>query len=342
MENKNNSIFYAKAIGILLVVIAHVARGLFNAGVEMPPYYLLVDSIIYSFHMPLFFFLSGFFFYNSFKKRGGKIIISKIDTIVYPYILWSIIQGTIEVFLSNFTNDTVEYSEVFSLLWAPRAHFWFLYALFVIFILAVILFSILSPKATVGIFILSAFAYIYSLKMPDFFVLHYISQNFVFFVFGILFSIYFKIEKLSNLLIVCILGTIFLLGQFLFHRVLGLLYYQKGITSLFLALISILFILSLSSLASSRPNKFFIFIGSSSLEIYLMHILAGSGLRIILKNYFGIESFIIHLVLGSLFAIFAPLLAIIIIKKLKIPYMFSAPISNVMTFLSSKMLPKKQ
>ena len=129
--NRENWVDYAKAIGIILVVYGHVARGVVNAGVEVSEStYLLIDSILYSFHMPLFFFLSGLFFVSSFQKRGAVgLVFSKIDTIVYPYLLWSLLQGTIEVYLSNYTNGSVSFSEVFSLLWSPRAHFWFLFAL---------------------------------------------------------------------------------------------------------------------------------------------------------------------------------------------------------------------
>lgn len=60
MKERNVWVDYAKAIGIILVVYGHVARGVFNAGLPMDEAgYTLVDSIIYSFHMPLFSFCRG-------------------------------------------------------------------------------------------------------------------------------------------------------------------------------------------------------------------------------------------------------------------------------------------
>lgn len=60
---------YAKGIGILLVVFGHVNRGLQAAGIIMPSkLYHLVDSIIYSFHMPLF-FLSGLFLLSRLRRK---------------------------------------------------------------------------------------------------------------------------------------------------------------------------------------------------------------------------------------------------------------------------------
>lgn len=77
---------YAKAIGIILVVYGHVARGIFTAGLDMDPrIYEITDNIIYSFHMPLFFFLSGLFLLPSLAKRSHtNLLFNKVDTILYP------------------------------------------------------------------------------------------------------------------------------------------------------------------------------------------------------------------------------------------------------------------
>lgn len=65
MHDRESWVDYAKGIGIILVVYGHVARGLFNSGISVPlNLYHLLDSIVNTFHMPLFFFLSGLFFIN--------------------------------------------------------------------------------------------------------------------------------------------------------------------------------------------------------------------------------------------------------------------------------------
>lgn len=343
MHDRDVWVDYAKAIGIILVVYGHVARGIYSAGIDIPlKLYELADSVVYSFHMPLFFFLSGLFFYNSFQKRGGaKLINSKVDIIVYPYIIWSIIQGVTEAFLSDYTNGNVAYSEVFSLLWSPRAQFWFLYALFVCFCVAAIIFSIKSKKVAIIAFSLSAIAYIYPSIFPDNLVFRFISANFVYFAFGIIFSLYFRADQLSNALFVSLLAFGFIVYQFIFHYSLGYNYADKGIASLLLAFLSILFVVSFSSWASLRPNNLFVLIGTSSMAIYLMHILVGSGIRVALKTFMGIDSFIFHLVVGCIVGVFFPLLALILIKKLKIPYLFSAPLSNVIEYFYNKVFQRR-
>ena len=119
INNRELWVDYCKAIGIILVVYGHVARGIHHAGLEInETFFRVVDIIIYSFHMPLFFFLSGLFFYRSLSKRSFIGFFNhKLDYILYPYILWSIFQGVIEVNLAQYTNGDATYNEVFSLLW---------------------------------------------------------------------------------------------------------------------------------------------------------------------------------------------------------------------------------
>ncbi|WP_373565573.1 acyltransferase family protein, partial [Klebsiella pneumoniae] len=74
------------------------------------------------------------------KKGKTSFVISKIDTIVYPYVIWSLLQGMVEVLLSRYTNNPSSLGDVLSLFTHPRAQFWFLYALFMVFVLATLLY----------------------------------------------------------------------------------------------------------------------------------------------------------------------------------------------------------
>ncbi|HCD5421665.1 TPA: acyltransferase family protein, partial [Klebsiella pneumoniae] len=90
----------------------------------------------------LFFFLSGLFFIKSIEKKGKLLLfIDKFKTIAYPYLVWSLLQGTIEVLLSRFTNSKTSFTDLLMLFSHPRAQFWFLYALLMIFVLSIIIYS---------------------------------------------------------------------------------------------------------------------------------------------------------------------------------------------------------
>lgn len=81
----------AKGIGIILVVIGHCFRDEMRAN-----YYIceFIYELIYSFHMPLFFSISGITFYISYKKyiNNKKLFIKKkVQTLLVPFATYGFI-----------------------------------------------------------------------------------------------------------------------------------------------------------------------------------------------------------------------------------------------------------
>lgn len=330
-QNRTQWVDYAKAIGIILVVYGHVARGLDNAGLNTPePWFTTIDSVIYSFHMPLFFFLSGLFFIQSLSAKGmRKLMLSKVDSVFYPYVLWSIIQGCLEVFLAGHANSSVSYGDVFSLLWQPRAHFWFLYALFFVFLFAAVVYSLVAKKYSVFILLFSTLLYLLPLAFRQNIIVNFVCGHFVFFALGIIFTKYANIAHFTSPFALFSAALAFTLSQWFFHSQLQLNYTNQGALLLALSCISIGFVVVLAAQLTRTNLKFLAYIGASSMAIYLMHVLAGSSTRILLTKVLNIESFLIHLIVGCLVAVLAPLAAASVLSALKIPFVFSAPISNL-------------
>lgn len=317
---------YAKAIGISLVVYGHVARGLVNAGI-MPdsPSYQYIDSVIYTFHMPLFFFLSGLFLKSSFESKGfGRALGSKVDAIIYPYILWSLLQGGVEVALSSYTNGNVSVGDVLSLFTSPRAQFWFLYALFLVFLTSLLVMHLAGTRALPVLFIVSIVLYLSLLKFD--FVVDFVLENLVFFLVGAVFQ-QTKLIRFNSTIILCVILLITMVGQYSFHS-FGYTYLDRGVLLLILSVVSILAVVSISDWLSRFNLSLITYIGASSMAIYLMHILAGSGLRVMLSQMLGVDSLFLHLLLGTLFGVLLPLFALKIIDYFKISYLFSLPISK--------------
>lgn len=331
---RNSAVDIAKAIGIILVVYGHVMRGLYHSGISnSSDFFSLSDSIIYSFHMPLFFFLSGLFFYGSVTKRGGRqFLLNKVDTILYPYIIWSLIQGFIEVSASSYTNNSINISDVVALLWAPRAQFWFLYALFFIFVLSVILNTVFKKYFLFSIIVFALLSYflVIEFKLPN--IINIIFMNIIFFCFGIYFYLSGGLDKLGSLTCTIILLIAFVSAQYLFHVVLNLYHYDRGILSLLLAFISIAFVISLSITINEMFAKTGILtlLGSVSLVIFLLHVIVASGIRIVLQKIFGIDSFTLHLIVGTLFGLWIPVLIAQKTEHNNLMYLFHAPISRIL------------
>jgi fucose 4-O-acetylase-like acetyltransferase len=120
----------ARGIGIVLVVFGHVMRSLIASGVAAPdPAHQLQDELIYAFHMPLFFLLSGLFARWPQAGRRGAFVLSRLQAIAWPYLLWSLIQGILTIYGSRFANHPISWDSLVRILWDPIAHYWFLYVL---------------------------------------------------------------------------------------------------------------------------------------------------------------------------------------------------------------------
>lgn len=119
----------ARGLGITLVVLGHAERGMVAAGIAHGTTWTWMDYGIYTFHMPLFFVLAGLNVPASLAKGQLRFLEAKLWTVAYPYVLWSLIQGSILVALSSYTNGQAQVSDLLSVGWRPTAQFWFLYVL---------------------------------------------------------------------------------------------------------------------------------------------------------------------------------------------------------------------
>lgn len=78
-EADRDIITLTKAVGIILVVLAHA----------MPTDHILFE-IIYVFHMPLFFIMSGYCFKEKYLSDAKTFVIRKIKGIYVPFVLFSL------------------------------------------------------------------------------------------------------------------------------------------------------------------------------------------------------------------------------------------------------------
>jgi len=330
LQEREEWVDYAKAFGIILVTYGHVARGVMNAGIKGDEsVYYFINNVIYSFHMPLFFFLSGLFFISSLQRRGAySLFKNKLATIFYPYIVWSILQGSIELLLSNYTNGNVTVTQIASFLWAPRAQFWFLYALFLVSLVGILVYTKLSAKYYWLILVFATIAYINRYELVLIPLTGFVLHNFVFFAFGIVFYQKRELIAKNNYFILPVSFLVFIILQWYFHIQLNLLYTtEKYWLALLVAICSILFVSSLSISLLRFKLRWLAFLGEASLGIYVMHIIAGSGIRIILQKMLGINDILTHLVIGTTMGVLIPLVIMFFLKDyinvlLRAPKMF--------------------
>ena len=75
----NNIVYIAKALTIILMVIGHSG---------CPDW---MNQYLYIFHMPLFFFISGFLFKDKYLINSKSYIINKINGLYVPFFKWAMI-----------------------------------------------------------------------------------------------------------------------------------------------------------------------------------------------------------------------------------------------------------
>lgn len=80
MEQQNNIVTLTKAMGIILMVFAHA----------MPPDHILW-MVIYTFHMPLFFIMSGYCFKEKYLDDAKQFVVRKIKGIYVPFVAFSMV-----------------------------------------------------------------------------------------------------------------------------------------------------------------------------------------------------------------------------------------------------------
>jgi fucose 4-O-acetylase-like acetyltransferase len=328
-EARADWVDYAKGIGIILVVYGHLLSSGYHAGLKIPSdFFAYSDSIVYSFHMPLFFFLSGLFVESSFRKRGARsYLLDKFTKIAYPYFLWSILQVSVEVLFSSQTQKGAGLQNVLAIPYRPWGQFWFIYALFLMHIVYTAATPLRKFSAPV-LFAVAAVLFIWPIPSGDFGLFGF-SGHFLFFVTGIYFRKYLIDQQRYAVPAWLVLPLFILLigsGYLLFSRViepLRLVGKAYPHYFLFLSIVGITACIGLAQYLSRKKIVGFLnILGIYSLQIFLVHMLAGVATRMILLKLFGIENWIIHMILGILAALIVPILLQWISIRVKFPYLF--------------------
>lgn len=293
MENNvKNRLIYAdslKGLLMILVIVGHAIQC------------LLIESygtnhlwnIIYSFHMPAFFAVSGWLAYRVNKPVSFKACKRRFFQIMVPYIIWRLI--------AIISTGSISYSGLITIISSPETGLWFLWTLFWICIffmasqwlaqtikiddLYIILFCTIFLMGIMIAFDVRAFAF------------QYISYYFIFYVIGYVCR-RFTITKYLNKYIIILIALLWFgfawnwnmhtlpeWANLKFLPVSITQYLYRGIT----AMLAIFFILSLAPKflnSESKINRCVSYIGTYSLGFYVIQPFIIGNMVCVLKNYF--------------------------------------------------------
>ncbi len=355
---------YARGIAIILVLYRHVFEGIKNSGISIAEYLPIehANILFFSFRMPLFFIISGFFVAGSLAKRGLKLFVNtKASLILYPYFLWGILQITIQLVLKDYVNANRTVYSFLDLLYLPRVvdQFWYLYALFNVSVLYVLSIVFLKFKAVynvgVGIFFffLSVLAYQHSVNLgfvAD--ILHY----YLFFATGDLLSGFVKnkdnLKYFQSWKLLLLAAIPFAISQY-YYLSNNLPYasmnyefveYYQPVIFIFIALTGGAFVILLSFfLQKIKAISWLHVLGRHSLYIYVAHVMVFAAIRIFMTRVLGIYNVPILLVTGIIFGLVVPVFMYKLSVKLSMKWLFELepPANNKVVGNSKLYLHKK-
>jgi fucose 4-O-acetylase-like acetyltransferase len=296
---------YDKGIGIILVAFNHCYEVLDLHGLALDdyPFFNYMRLFLYGFRMPLFFIISGMLVGRSLNKKGlNNYLFDRANNILYPLLIWGVVQITLQLLTSGFTHNGVNAISYLYLIIDPRktGHFWYLNTLFCIGVI----FSVVKAKLkittlthiTIGclLFCVSAYIHIANINAG---VLADISEYYFFFALGDLASHRALAEKnlqrFTSWKIFSVLLILFLTSQYYCTRINlnpfdgsknNELYVEYKLPFLFLveALIGVSLFINISLLLQKyRKLTFLRVVGYHSLYIYCTHIIMMTIMRTI-------------------------------------------------------------
>lgn len=323
----------ARGLIIIMVVYRHAFEGLRNSGIDLSPYYYyeMLNKLMYTFRMPLFFMISGVLLNPSLKKLGlNDYLRKRAQYILYPYLIWTVIQVSLQNLMPQFVNEKTSWSTYLSIIYNPREieQFWYLHALFCI----MVIYSILKVKLRIPpaihlamglvLFLISQYTYKQGIIL---YFMRDVIAHYVFFALGDLVSSYLinknNRDKIASkkLLLLNLPVFVALHYYYLLHPEV---HTQPFI--LVIALSGIVFILNISFLLEEKRGlQFLKVLGANSLYIYLMHVMLMAGARVTMMRFMHIENVPFLLASTIILGLLVPILAYHILNKFGFWWLFS-------------------
>lgn len=285
----------------MLVIYGHALRAQVTSGNSIATWHAAVqDEVIYSFHMHLFFFLAGLFVAGSIAKGSARFLRTKVTTIVYPYVLWSVVSALLGALAADATNHEMDLSQIASIWYKPIYQYWFLYALLICELIAL---AIRANRLIAGILALMSIAGL-STVLPGMFGMA--ATYFPFFFGGIVLApaiLSARIDPRAMMGIAIVGIVVFFISFWQGDLVKG--FAGETIVGLLRAVLGVATVIAVSMLLQTRA-LWLATIGTASMAIYVMHTIFSASLRIFLTAA-GVQAPTLSLVVCTAIGLIVPL-----------------------------------
>ena len=310
-----------KGFAIFLVVVGHVILGYMHTGMFIEHQWSLqfVYDVIYSFHMPLFFIISGFLYKLTWRQKDirlAKSISNNVLNMVLMYILFSVVFWMFKYIAAEYGN--IQMSDQFILMdllyifISPLAYLWFLYVLIWLFLTVPIFESIIKPTT---VFIIFLCLYFFMPPVHGLLkIINLIIYGGVYFTLGSVLCMYqdqlrtIICNKLIGIGFISIVLAVITFPYIEVHNILKFICATSG--SVFLSILFFKF-------KNIKWVTIWNLCGRYSLGIYILHLYFSGPLRTIFKHL-SIDNIMVCLILSCLISTIVPIFIVKFFDRYKI------------------------
>ncbi len=328
-----------KIAACILVVLGHFQTSMVVNGIFPDDmFYSLTNMSLYTFHVPIFFVCSGFLYQKTNRVHSVKSwldnVWKKLIALGVPYFTFT----TVTVLLKHLAKDSVTNEAgglIETLFVEPIAPYWYLFALFFMFLL-IPCFN--TKKQAVLFFCFAVLMKLVYFTFPYLgiaapYIIRQLMGRTIWFAMGVLLAFFDegKIKKLA--LPVCIFSFAGASAICVyFYRV----YNPSDIVRTSAGFLFIVFIIFLAvSLQNEKISKLSYRLSDYFMPVYVLHTITSSALRIILIKL-EIMNPAIHIIAGLIGGFVIPVIIYEISKKLVVFEFFFYPLKTINYFKSKK------
>lgn len=302
-----------KVIACILVVLGHFFQSMTKANI-LPEndLYEWFNTTIYYFHVPLFFICSGYLYqkYSKVNSVGSwyRNVAKKVLVLGVSYATFTTATWVLKKVFSSSVNDQIGGLGE-TLFFHPTAPYWYLYALFFIFLVTPTFNSV--KAAAVGLVVALAAKGLILTGGDSIYAVSTVLSNEIWFVLGMsicAFNVQLKGRKVQGM----ICGVLFI--------ILSIMVYTAEISSsaasFIMGLLACVAVIMMVAGFEEKLGRGMEFIAKYTMPIFLMHTLFAAPMRSVLLKL-GITNAVAHIVLGVGISFAGPIIAAWIIKKTK-------------------------
>lgn len=329
IKQKSYHIETLRGIAILLVVLGHVIGSTSEGGMKVAndSFFRYIYDLFVNIRMPLFTVISGWVYaLHPVKSDNISIFMQKkVRRLLFPMIFVGSLYFLLQYLIPG-TNNKMALSDIWKIYVFPYSIYWYLPALFLVFV-GVAICDIKKYLNTISgwcllmlvacILCYSELTSIIPKSIPNYFAFKNAFYLSPFFLTGVG-IVRFK-EKLSSPVMIKIYLAGLIIGiclqqvNYFYPQLTG--FYSKYHLSIIIGILSSAYLVNLK-----LNNRFFIWLAQYAYTIYLYHGFGTSGGRIVLSRL-GIQNEILIFFFAGCIATFCPILVEKVCKNWKISSM---------------------